>query len=84
MADQAAINTAIDLDLFQAIENGGGKGVHVSELSKETGADPKLLGTISRNALALPVMHESYVSDEVISLIAEASGRNWHCVRSRH
>ncbi len=61
MADQAAINTAIDLDLFQAIENGGGKGVHVFELSKETGADTKLLGTILRNALALPVMSLMYL-----------------------
>ena len=44
MAEQAAIQTCIDLNLFQALADGGEKPVGLAELAKKTGADAKLLG----------------------------------------
>ena len=44
MAEQAAIQTCIDLNLFQALADGGEKPVGLAELARVTGADAKLLG----------------------------------------
>ena len=40
----AAIKTAIDLKVFESLNESGGKSVNISQLAGQTGAEASLLG----------------------------------------
>ncbi len=71
-AHAAAIRTAVDLNLFEKLEQGAGDPVTTSKLAESTGADPALLPRLLKHLAAMGTIYESHVDKWLPTALSKA------------